>query len=276
MMLTFCAINGHAAASESSYLDQLRWFALGDFNLWNLWDNLSKYRCAKGARDLLDHIQADSRADLRLGTPVASIAQDDGKATVRSRAGETWTARKVVLAVPLNCIADVAFSPAISALKLETSRRRHTGSGTKVYARTRRKHPLFLAHGREDMPLCFAWTEYDDPQSQLLCGFGASPALLDINDDDAVQAAVRSYLPDAELESVFGYDWNLDPFSKGTWCMYRPGMLTGALRELQRPEGRIHFAGSDVANGWRGFIDGAIESGASVARQVAEQLRQGA
>ena len=57
---------------------------------------------------------------------------------------------------------------------------------------------------------------------------------------------------------------------------YRPGMLTGALRELQRPEGRIHFAGSDVANGWRGFIDGAIESGASVARQVAEQLRQGA
>ena len=30
---------------------------------------------------------------------------------------------------------------------------------------------------------------------------------------------------------------------------------------MQRPEGRVVFAGSDIANGWAGFIDGAIESG---------------
>ena len=29
----------------------------------------------------------------------------------------------------------------------------------------------------------------------------------------------------------------------------------------RRPEGRVVFAGSDIANGWSGFIDGAIESG---------------
>ena len=27
------------------------------------------------------------------------------------------------------------------------------------------------------------------------------------------------------------------------------------------PEGRVVLAGSDIANGWAGFIDGAIESG---------------
>jgi monoamine oxidase len=30
---------------------------------------------------------------------------------------------------------------------------------------------------------------------------------------------------------------------------------------MQIPEGRVLLAGSDIANGWTGSIDGAIESG---------------
>jgi monoamine oxidase len=30
---------------------------------------------------------------------------------------------------------------------------------------------------------------------------------------------------------------------------------------MQRPEGQVVLAGSDLANGWAGFMDGAIESG---------------
>jgi monoamine oxidase len=51
--------------------------------------------------------------------------------------------------------------------------------------------------------------------------------------------------------------------------MFRPGQLSGGLRELQRPEAGVHLAGSDYATGWAGFIDGAIESGIHVARQIA-------
>ena len=58
--------------------------------------------------------------------------------------------------------------------------------------------------------------------------------------------------------------------------MYPPGMLTSSLAELQRPEGNIFFAGADIANGWRGFIDGAIESGARTATQIDEYLSAGA
>ena len=54
--------------------------------------------------------------------------------------------------------------------------------------------------------------------------------------------------------------------------MYPPGMLTSSLSELQRPEGNILFAGADIASGWRGFIDGAIESGATAAQQVVQRL----
>jgi monoamine oxidase len=50
--------------------------------------------------------------------------------------------------------------------------------------------------------------------------------------------------------------------------MQRAGQLTGALAELQRPEGRVLLAGSDYADGWAGFIDGAIESGMRAGRDV--------
>ena len=152
------------------------------------------------------------------------------------------------------------------------SEARHTGSGTKVYARTRRKHPVFLGHGEHDMPLCFLFTEYDDAESQLLVGFGIDPERIDMNDQQEILAAMRRYVPDVELEETLSHDWNADPYARGTWCMYRPNTLTSDLAELQRAEGNVHFAGADIANGWRGFIDGAIESGSRAARQVAELL----
>jgi hypothetical protein len=59
----------------------------------------------------------------------------------------------------------------------------------------------------------------------------------------------------------------LDPTESRTGPSH-VGQLTQALAELQRPEGRVALAGSDYANGWAGFIDGAIESGLRAARDV--------
>ena len=272
LISTFAAMNGHSPPDQSSYLDQMRWFALGDFNLWNMWDNLGRYRIKGGTRVLLDRMQNDNRSEVRYSSPVRSITQTQDGATVTAIDGATFESRKVIVALPLNCLADVDFSPGISGTKRRVSETRHTGSGTKIYARTRRKHPVFLGHGNHEMPLCFLFTEYDDADSQLLVGFGVDPALVDLNDHQAVTAAMRQYVPDLELAETLSHDWNADPYARGTWCMYRPNTLTNDLSELQRAEGNIHFAGADIANGWRGFIDGAIESGSRTARLVADLL----
>jgi monoamine oxidase len=42
---------------------------------------------------------------------------------------------------------------------------------------------------------------------------------------------------------------------------YRPGQVMAHSAGIQQPQGRIAFAGSDLASGWAGWIDGAIESG---------------
>jgi pseudooxynicotine oxidase len=272
LLLSFAAINGHSASNRSSYLDQLRWFALGGFSSNFMWDNLSRFRLAGGTDGLIRRMMIDGSAEVRLDAPVVRVARTAGAAEVTTASGDTFAGHAVVVALPLNVLSRIDFRPAISPIKIAASRRRHTGSGTKVYARVAGRHPVVFANGPERLPLNFLWTEYDDADGQLLVGFGPSPRTLDTSNLAAVERAVRDYLPDARLLEAHSHDWNEDPFSLGTWCMYPPGMLTGSLRELQRPEDNLFFAGSDIASGWRGFIDGAIESGSIAATAAIEFL----
>lgn len=273
MALSLAGINAHAPPAQSSYLDQLRWFALGDFDVWNMWDNLGRYRVRGGTEKLLQKMRDDCDAKFLLDSIVKSIVSTEGKVAVTTNAGTVYHARTAVVAVPLNCLADIDFQPSLGAVKSRVSKTRHTGSGTKIYARVKNVKAPVMCQGTVDMPLNFLWTEYVDEDSQILVGFGTSDTLLNINSEEAVQSAIRIFLPKAELLEFFTYDWNADPYSKGTWCMYRPNVLTEDFEELQANQGNIYFSGADIARGWRGFIDGAIESGLRVGRQVAERLK---
>jgi monoamine oxidase len=87
-----------------------------------------------------------------------------------------------------------------------------------------------------------------------------------------VQAAADAMRPGLEVIGVAGHDWMKDPLSRTTWMTHRPGQLTRDLAGLQQPAGVVHFASSDNANLWGGFVDGAIESGLREARRVAAAL----
>ena len=271
----FASINGHTYTPQIGYLDQLKWYALGAHDPARLFENCGRYRLEGGTRALLDCIAADARAahaELRTATPVAAVVQEGANYRVVTDEDASHVARAVLVAVPLNTLAHLRFEPGISADKLAASRERITGSGTKLYVKLKGTRPVFTAQGSEKEALTFLWSEYVDADTQLAVGFGPDPALLDINDAESVRKAVTAYVPDAEIIDSVGYQWTADPYSLGTWCMYRPGFFTKYFRELQRAEGRIHFAGSDVANGWRGFIDGAIETGVMSARRIHAEL----
>ena len=123
-------------------------------------------------------------------------------------------------------------------------------------------------------PITQMWTEQERDDGTLLVCFGP-PGGLDQNDEEQVQQAVRQLIPGAEVVAVLGYEWTVDPYSKGTWCWYRPGMLSDSLEALRTAEGAVHFASADSSNGWRGFIDGAIQSGVETAHNVFKQLNGG-
>ena len=77
----------------------------------------------------------------------------------------------------------------------------------------------------------------------------------------AMQASLDETLPGYEVLDATAHDWLADEFSRGTWAIHRPGWYEHHHAAMRRPEGNVILAGSDLANGWAGFIDGAIESG---------------
>ena len=42
--------------------------------------------------------------------------------------------------------------------------------------------------------------------------------------------------------------------------------------QLEKPEGRIHFAGTETSTFWNGYMDGAVRSGERVVREVLSDL----
>ena len=94
-----------------------------------------------------------------------------------------------------------------------------------------------------------------------MIGFGIDAERCDAGDLPAVQEQLDAILPGYEVIDATAHDWLSDEFSRGTWAIHRPGWYEHHHAAMQRPEGAVMFAGSDIANGWSGFIDGAIESG---------------
>jgi monoamine oxidase len=94
-----------------------------------------------------------------------------------------------------------------------------------------------------------------------MIGFGPDAARCDATDLPAVQAQLDAILPGYELLGATAHDWLADEFSRGTWAIHRPGWYEHHHAAMGRAEPGLFFAGSDLANGWAGFIDGAIESG---------------
>jgi monoamine oxidase len=75
----------------------------------------------------------------------------------------------------------------------------------------------------------------------------------------------RAARPSDYLESA----WTEDPWTRGCYAGYMtPGGWTSHGSALRQPVGRIHWAGSETATRWIGFMDGAVSSGERVAKEV--------
>ncbi|HEY7932468.1 MAG TPA: FAD-dependent oxidoreductase, partial [Solirubrobacteraceae bacterium] len=63
--------------------------------------------------------------------------------------------------------------------------------------------------------------------------------------------------------------WAEEPFTRGCYGGYfPPGVWTTLGSGLRTPCGRIHWAGTETAEVWNGYMDGAISSGERAAKEV--------
>jgi monoamine oxidase len=64
-------------------------------------------------------------------------------------------------------------------------------------------------------------------------------------------------------------DWPAEAWSRGCYGpVMGPGVMTSVGKVIREPHGRVHWAGTETATRWSGYIDGAIRSGERAATEV--------
>jgi len=249
----------------------LRTHALSGYSLALAQFTGGRVTLADGTGALLAAIASAAPFETQLETPVAAVrARGSGvEVEVETRAGVLHDAAAAVVAVPLNVLGSIEFEPALSEGKQEAIAVGQGSRGVKIFLHARgdgvRENAIRPGH-----PFGYLDTEVLlDDGTQLQIGFGPDAQQCDASDVVGVQSALDEILPGYELVAATAHDWVADEYARGTWATHRPGWFTRHHAEMRRPEGRILLAGSDLANGWSGFIDGAIESGLETGARAA-------
>jgi pseudooxynicotine oxidase len=276
----------HAPLQDAGAVSVLRWHALSGNSLALTQETGGRVTIVGGTGALLDAIAGVAPFDVELGSPVAGIAQRNGHLEVSTRDGGGYAARTVIVAVPLNALGAIEFTPELAEDKRRAIALGQASRGIKVMIHARGEASMQNAI-RPGHPFGYLDTdELFDDGTQLLVGFGPDAENCDGYVPDAglangsrpggrdalpaLQASLEQILPGYEALEATAHDWLADEFSRGTWAIHRPGWYEHHHAAMRRVDGQVLLAGSDLANGWAGFIDGAIESGLRAGRLAAE------
>ncbi len=263
----------HASVADAGAAAVLRWHALSGYSLRLTQETGGQVTISGGTDALVGAIASAAPFARRLSTPVAAVTARGDHVEVHTRAGDDVSARVVVIAVALNTLGALEFAPGLPEDKRAAIALGQASRGIKLMVRARgeatRQNAIRPGH-----PFGYLDSEeLDGDGTQLMIGFGPDAAGCDPGDLPALQRRFEEILPGYEVLDATAHDWLADEFSRGTWAIHRPGWYEHHHAAMQRPEGRLIFAGSDIADGWAGFIDGAIESGLRAGARAAELSR---
>lgn len=217
--------------------------------------------------------------------PVRAIRQTNSNVLVRTDQGE-FTAKRAIIAIPPALAGRIDYEPALPVLRDQLTQRFPMGATVKSFA--------FYET---------AFWRDDGLSGEAVCGSGPVAVVFDATTHDGAQPALLSFIvgqparewssrSEAErrravigtLTRLFGpkaanpieyreHDWSAEKWTRGCpTSTMAPGALSACAPALRKNCGRIHWAGTETAMVWTGYMEGAIEAGERAAREVLEQL----
>ena len=298
ILLAQLSIISGGKLSESSLWDMIRIQALGGHDISNFEDIWLTYKLRDGqshlARRMFDEA-VGSGLDYSFQTPVRKIKtsfhpRDPVEVEVQN--GDIFLAHRVICTIPLNVLKDIQFNPPLTAKRQEAIDQGHICFMTKIHAEAKGTGLASWQGTAYPNNLTFGFGDGITPRGNThITSFGGGDfshydpehdmdkiheALQKLHPMDIQRLVssityVNDFVADERLQ-VF-HNWNTDRFSQGGPCWWAPGYMTKYQEELQSRHGNIFFASADWADGWRAFIDGALEQGWKKAQEVAEELR---
>ena len=256
--------------------------ASGGFGgLFEIEASAEEHRLVGGAQELAVRMAQGLRGRVVLSSPVRRISHDDSGVLVESDAVSA-RAGAVVVAVPAVLRGRIEYVPALPPVHDGLSQRMPMGAVIKC-------HAVYDAPFWRDMGLngraesdtgpCKVTCDNSTPgeDAGVLTGFilgsdarrwGQSPA------GERKRAVLECFARSFGREALHpcGYaecDWGAEPYARGGYAgVPVPGFFLDHGPALREPVGRVHWAGTETAARWNGYMDGAVESGYRAAREV--------
>lgn len=232
---------------------------------------------------------------VRLNSPVKDVTQDGPNAVeVVTATGAVVRASKVITTVPSPVLKTINFSPKLHPVKQAWSESATYGYYTKAMMVF--KTPFWIPKGFCGLTNSFTGpagvirdsSSPADDKHVLTCFMGGPPGAewAALSTPDREEALLQQIGKLFNVEDtvrkdfieLVTYEWIHDEWS-GNGCpctSLAPGVLdTLGPNSLREPIGNLHFAGTETAGEWKGYMEGAVRSGERAAAEVVKDLKFG-
>lgn len=234
-----------------------------------------------GTQKLLIKIAQPFQDKIKLNQVVSHIYQSDSGVQIET-SDFIVHAKKSILTLPPALLNTIKFSPLLPQRKAQLIQRVPMGAAMKCFVIY--KSPFWRKMGYSGqivsdihpVRVTFDCTHKDTDLGVLLVFVEGKNArfFLDLTQEERKKQVVSM------LVKFFGEDaasyveytdkcWTEEEYSRGCYAgNMPPGVLTQFGDELRKPFMHLHFAGTETAYKWNGYMDGAIESGNRATEEV--------
>ena len=237
----------------------------------------------EGGSQRLASLLADRLGDaVRLGAPVTTIRQDDEGVEVTYDGGGVVKAARAIVALPPTLAGRIRYSPALPPLRDQLTQQVPMGYVIKVQIAY--PEPFWRADGLSGSVFSLddvVSVIFDNSPQDLSCGVllgflegrhgRRAGKLAPEQRKELILSVFAKFFGSraADPQEYVERDWAAEEWSRGCYGgRFGTGVWTGYGEALREPVGRIHWAGTETAEVWNGYMDGAIRSGERAAREV--------
>lgn len=250
-------------------------------SLFNVEGGAQESRVVGGSQILATRLADQLGDSVRLSSPVTGVRQHRDGVTVEA-GSSTVDAQRCIVAIPPTLAGRIGYEPALPARRDQLTQRMPMGAVIKcmaVYDDAFWRRDGLTGQLTDEVGPAQLTFDNSPPSGQpgVLLAFmeGRHARELSARTPQERQQLVvaglaRAFGPKAGSPSEFlQLDWSAEPFSGGCYGAHlAPGVLSQFGPELRQPCGRVHWAGTETATVWTGYMDGAVRSGERVAQEV--------
>jgi monoamine oxidase len=225
-----------------------------------------------GMQPLAEALAATLGDHLHLEQPVHTVEHEGDRVTVCTPRACSCTRSAWIIAIPPTLAGRIRYEPALPAARDQLTQRAPMGSCVKCIAVY--DTPFWRARGlsgqvvSDEGPIHVSF-DASPPSGRpgVLMGFlegRAARELTDAGPEERKRRVLacfeRDFGPEARgYRHYVDKSWAEEEWSRGCYAaMLPPGVWTSFGHALRKPVGRIHWAGTETATEWNGYIEGAL------------------